>query len=135
MRSVVWISFFFSSRRRHTSCALVTGVQTCALPISGYDDALAAKILAPLHQVVHGGSLVVLDAGQRRPVRPEGPAARGDHHRCPVDHGGLCSSQAPDAVGPAGEAGGLLAEMIARRKRTRALGEAVATCLDWTAGV
>src|SRR3546814_17351251 len=26
--------FCFSSRRRHTSCALVTGVQTCALPIS-----------------------------------------------------------------------------------------------------
>src|SRR3546814_1443029 len=25
---------FFSSRRRHTRCALVTGVQTCALPIS-----------------------------------------------------------------------------------------------------
>src|SRR3546814_1486437 len=28
---VLW--FFFSSRRRHTRCALVTGVQTCALPI------------------------------------------------------------------------------------------------------
>src|SRR3546814_6098071 len=27
--------FFFSSRRRHTRFALVTGVQTCALPISG----------------------------------------------------------------------------------------------------
>src|SRR3546814_6849192 len=27
--------FFFSSRRRHTRCALVTGVQTCALPIWG----------------------------------------------------------------------------------------------------
>src|SRR3546814_3786704 len=26
--------FVFSSRRRHTRCALVTGVQTCALPIS-----------------------------------------------------------------------------------------------------
>src|SRR3546814_8786501 len=26
--------FFFSSRRRHTRCAVVTGVQTCALPIS-----------------------------------------------------------------------------------------------------
>src|SRR3546814_2138739 len=25
--------YFFSSRRRHTRCALVTGVQTCALPI------------------------------------------------------------------------------------------------------
>src|SRR3546814_20120525 len=28
--------FFFSSRRRHTRCALVTGVQTCALPICCY---------------------------------------------------------------------------------------------------
>src|SRR3546814_20438071 len=28
------VLFFFSSRRRHTRCALVTGVQTCALPIS-----------------------------------------------------------------------------------------------------
>src|SRR3546814_6661267 len=26
--------FFFAGRRRHTSCALVTGFQTCALPIS-----------------------------------------------------------------------------------------------------
>src|SRR3546814_7331328 len=32
----VWLVFFFSSRRRHTRCALVTGVQTCALPI--YDQ-------------------------------------------------------------------------------------------------
>src|SRR3546814_4675635 len=28
-----YLFFFFSSRRRHTRCALVTGVQTCALPI------------------------------------------------------------------------------------------------------
>src|SRR3546814_4865947 len=28
-----YYGFFFSSRRRHTRCALVTGVQTCALPI------------------------------------------------------------------------------------------------------
>src|SRR3546814_3554101 len=34
--------FFFSSRRRHTRCALVTGVQTCALPIS------LAKSLSPV---------------------------------------------------------------------------------------
>src|SRR3546814_7892368 len=31
---VLLFLFFFSSRRRHTICALVTGVQTCALPIS-----------------------------------------------------------------------------------------------------
>src|SRR3546814_14540246 len=32
-----WSIFFFSIRRRHTRCALVTGVQTCALPISLVD--------------------------------------------------------------------------------------------------
>src|SRR3546814_4456537 len=32
--SVCFFFFFFSSRRRHTRCALVTGVQTCALPIA-----------------------------------------------------------------------------------------------------
>src|SRR3546814_18226061 len=31
--TVLCFVFFFSSRRRHTRCALVTGVQTCALPI------------------------------------------------------------------------------------------------------
>src|SRR3546814_8073146 len=36
---VVVLFFFFSSRRRHTRCALVTGVQTCALPISWIDAA------------------------------------------------------------------------------------------------
>src|SRR3546814_6728045 len=48
--------FFFSSRRRHTRCALVTGVQTCALPICMiltvvkalrlYEDGLPAHIAA-----------------------------------------------------------------------------------------
>src|SRR3546814_14666206 len=35
-RFLRYFVFFFSSRRRHTRCALVTGVQTCALPISSY---------------------------------------------------------------------------------------------------
>src|SRR3546814_7289684 len=44
------IVFFFSSRRRHTRCALLTGVQTCALPISihflsGGEKALTATAL------------------------------------------------------------------------------------------
>src|SRR3546814_20611825 len=38
-------SVFFSSRRRHTRCALVTGVQTCALPIlSKYIGSFERKI-------------------------------------------------------------------------------------------
>src|SRR3546814_14002184 len=32
---ISFVFFFFSSRRRHTRCALVTGVQTCTLPICG----------------------------------------------------------------------------------------------------
>src|SRR3546814_4249979 len=43
--NVVFTFVFFSSRRRHTRCALVTGVQTCALPISvalqSFDERLA----------------------------------------------------------------------------------------------
>src|SRR3546814_11908810 len=46
--------FFFSSRRRHTRCALVTGVQTCALPIcrraAGQSQGRAALLGAGLCQ-------------------------------------------------------------------------------------
>src|SRR3546814_7580670 len=41
MCALYCLFFFFSSRRRHTSCALVTGVQTCALPIT--DCGLGAR--------------------------------------------------------------------------------------------
>src|SRR3546814_2693751 len=41
---VFGISFFFSSRRRHTRCALVTGVQTCALPILWRANGLGTAI-------------------------------------------------------------------------------------------
>src|SRR3546814_4602628 len=39
------VLFFFSSRRRHTRCALVTGVQTCALPILALSQAFASDSL------------------------------------------------------------------------------------------
>src|SRR3546814_7173755 len=49
IRTIRWRLFFFSSRRRHTRCALVTGVQTCALPISLSDRGMlpAAGEVAP----------------------------------------------------------------------------------------
>src|SRR3546814_1207656 len=40
--------FFFSSRRRHTSCALVTGVQTCALPIFPSRNLTIGNVIAQL---------------------------------------------------------------------------------------
>src|SRR3546814_13393238 len=51
------MSFFFSSRRRHTSCALVTGVQTCALPISPFEpQARPALRCRPRHRAQAIGS-------------------------------------------------------------------------------
>src|SRR3546814_4095095 len=52
---VIFFFFFFSSRRRHTRCALVTGVQTCALPIS------AAVLVGP-----HADDLVGWQFNARR---------------------------------------------------------------------
>src|SRR3546814_5629969 len=67
--------FFFSSRRRHTRCALVTGVQTCALPIT---DAMFSR-----NRSAPGDDLIV-DKGADDwsafgdPRRTIGPKARAD---------------------------------------------------------
>src|SRR3546814_1934241 len=47
--------FFFSSRRRHTRCALVTGVQTCALPIWEQSSDSRSSRFAGTPLVVGGG--------------------------------------------------------------------------------
>src|SRR3546814_11587342 len=58
---------FFSSRRRHTSCALVTGVQTCALPIS-FAGATESDSAAPAHPLLFDlTDLVGHFQGQRLP--------------------------------------------------------------------
>src|SRR3546814_1471296 len=80
------VSVFFSSRRRHTRCALVTGVQTCALPISmmalqvglrrtlapaailGYSGALLAG--DELKEQMHGRPPVLLIHGDADEVVP-----------------------------------------------------------------
>src|SRR3546814_5225034 len=50
--------FFFSSRRRHTRCALVTGVQTCALPIlvDGPKRPIPVRLLYPSTEAADTGS-------------------------------------------------------------------------------
>src|SRR3546814_6475448 len=65
--------FFFSSRRRHTRCALVTGVQTCALPISGRQEFARLKVPPMLPRFVdvsrHGDTVRYLPlerSGERR---------------------------------------------------------------------
>src|SRR3546814_4936861 len=56
--------FFFSSRRRHTRCALVTGVQTCALPILARGVGFERLML------------FMIAAQQPRTARPRGKSAR-----------------------------------------------------------
>src|SRR3546814_16314250 len=70
--------FFFSSRRRHTRCALVTGVQTCALPIYNLPrKALRAQPRASHEQVQHPGRRIVRLIGQA-----EGSPMNGDSVAC-----------------------------------------------------
>src|SRR3546814_722596 len=82
--------FFFSSRRRHTRCALVTGVQTCALPISAGDPdrarrCRAGRVRLPRNRV---------PAEQGQPVEPP-VQARG--RRAGVDRQELPRQAAADA--------------------------------------
>src|SRR3546814_12611753 len=58
--------FFFSSRRRHTRCALVTGVQTCALPISPCPPRVAklAESIGP-HPSHHRVRLLMASPAER----------------------------------------------------------------------
>src|SRR3546814_949562 len=70
--SLVSLSFFFcSSRKRHTRCALVTGVQTCALPICRA-AACPPNSAEPRHD--------------RRPCGRRGRSPSGDAPAAPLAH-------------------------------------------------
>src|SRR3546814_10231129 len=83
------IVFFFSSRRRHTRCALVTGVQTCALPIFlGIREALAQPQAVAREMVVETehavlGRIPIINRsikfpGSEQPA-PSAPPVLGQH--------------------------------------------------------
>src|SRR3546814_2216022 len=77
--------FFFSSRRRHTRCALVTGVQTCALPIyPGRRDEAIIDGLAGKDRP-RGHRLDGLDIGDSLdPAAHEGRARPGSGNPAPA---------------------------------------------------
>src|SRR3546814_6202190 len=70
--------FFFSSRRRHTRCALVTGVQTCALPIS---------------RVSSGGTRAGPWPARSRPARRWPPPVRSEERRVGKECVSTCRSR------------------------------------------
>src|SRR3546814_13767078 len=91
------VFFFFSSRRRHTRCALVTGVQTCALPIWRRE----------LGRLGDGGADLPGYAIERGIGRPEKPAhnqrthMRESKREGHIEIGG--PAEAPDARKPFGQ--------------------------------
>src|SRR3546814_1798673 len=69
--------FFFSSRRRHTRCALVTGVQTCALPIYVACCECVVVLRTPRRQQLRG------EQRNKQRRKPAGKV-RSFHCRCVV---------------------------------------------------
>src|SRR3546814_4277396 len=69
------VFFFFSSRRRHTRCALVTGVQTCALPIWSrsvsapssvtYTSPCWNGLIVPGSTLMYGSSFIIVTRSPR----------------------------------------------------------------------
>src|SRR3546814_2387125 len=58
--------FFFSSRRRHTRCALVTGVQTCALPILIFPRSPELRIAQKFE---HGAFMIAFEVDRLEALR------------------------------------------------------------------
>src|SRR3546814_2247938 len=92
---------FFSSRRRHTRCALVTGVQTCALPISGvgvlfitHDLRVAAQICDTIMVMQRG---VVVETGAADVVLTQPAHDRSEERRVGKECVSTCRSRwSPD---------------------------------------
>src|SRR3546814_14920626 len=84
---VVFGLFFFSSRRRHTRCALVTGVQTCALPIFPTKPGSATKPFFGIEPALvdAGGSFIEGEGSGNLVMKRSWPgqmsSVYGDHQR------------------------------------------------------
>src|SRR3546814_7103259 len=82
--------FFWSSRRRHTRCALVTGVQTCALPIYLVLEAPDVRVL---RRQLHGSAALLDQADGLRRLAQRGLLGIGlqlvqvGEHRLHLEHG------------------------------------------------
>src|SRR3546814_7363805 len=87
---VVIFCFFFSSRRRHTRCALVTGVQTCALPI------------LPRRALILGGDVLTWRLVDR--IQALGAECRIFNHYGPTETTvGACMTEARDDLREEGD--------------------------------
>src|SRR3546814_5956406 len=80
--------FFFSSRRRHTRCALVTGVQTCALPIY-----LCGPLDENLRQIADGWNVSLSRRGDHVSITGDQAKARSEERRVGKECVSTCRSR------------------------------------------
>src|SRR3546814_14425525 len=119
---------FLSSRRRHTRCALVTGVQTCALPIwrRGHRPSLTATPALPVRDgrstppppTSRSGSAAVALTPAAAPPPRQPPSCRGAPDRPPRTHrrGRKSSVVGKDGVSTGQPGGGSLLQKKQKSK-------------------
>src|SRR3546814_10281754 len=116
--------FFCSSRRRHTRCALVTGVQTCALPISGITNVslFAGGMLVGLQSIAIGAADITDDIasafGTRRAQAERMKCFYGSANMSPRDHHDMIDV-APISAEDEGEGSRITRAQLIDRKSTR----------------
>src|SRR3546814_15050810 len=85
---------FFSSRRRHTRCALVTGVQTCALPICSAMHSVARwAATARRDQDAGTAHLLKVERVRGGPESPTQPRVRSEERRVGTECVSPCRSR------------------------------------------
>src|SRR3546814_3183641 len=85
--------FFFSSRRRHTRCALVTGVQTCALPILPPRKVPVQRITAPAPRRAPSAISTPTALPLSRTSAAASPATRSEERRVGKECVSTCRSR------------------------------------------
>src|SRR3546814_7760969 len=95
------VNFFFASRRRHTRCALVTGVQTCALPILAIQCFCGSRHIGLLVRIYDPfrtkSQYLLLKATSMPPLRPSPRSGRSEERRVGKECVSTCRSRwSPD---------------------------------------
>src|SRR3546814_4836292 len=120
MRGTIWVMryvvsfYFFSDKRRHTRFALVTGVQTCALPIYLYDnhvieqhEAERAAIVERIARQASGGATAKSDTAREQEALRQAEIAKDAHN----------AKQSPESNNPAGPVSSAVLERLREQQR------------------
>src|SRR3546814_8356878 len=94
---VLVLLFVFSGRRRHTRCALVTGVQTCALPIFGTESSRLTPVPSTVRPRLRSEAL---EGARNRPTDSVGSRAGSAMRDAAAGtvRAGIDGNRAPDAT-------------------------------------